>query len=277
MAARVITGLLLTAAILAVMLLGPFLLVVTFLALMIFLALYEFLSLPNDLRKSDLIAGLCGGCLIVAAVSIAPESSLIVWATKAVLFAVLLQLIVVLFSPSPISAASQRVAHLITGIVYVALLGASAIILVRPENGQTGRHVILVAAAVTWLNDTFAFFGGKLFGRHKLYERISPNKTWEGSIAGMLGSLLGAFAVKWIFCDSTVDSIASQRLSDPLLLASFAIVGGIAGQIGDLVESMFKRAYGVKDSGSLLPGHGGVLDRIDAFLFVAPLAWVWFF
>jgi len=112
-----------------------------------------------------------------------------------------------------------------------------------------------------------AYFGGKLFGRSKMYPAISPNKTWAGSISGMIGSIGGVFAIRAIF-----------GIDYPWLpLLGLGIVGGVLGQLGDLAESMFKRSAGVKDSGNLLPGHGGMLDRIDAFLFVAPITWLWLF
>jgi len=138
---------------------------------------------------------------------------------------------------------------------------------VHPEHGEQGRLVLLTIAAVTWLGDTAAFFGGRAFGRHRLYPSVSPKKTWEGALCGLAGSVLGALAVRGLFWAD----------ADPVRLVVFAVLGGILGQTGDLVESVFKRSAGVKDSGSILPGHGGLLDRIDAFLFVAPFGWFWFF
>jgi len=100
-----------------------------------------------------------------------------------------------------------------------------------------------------------------------MYPAVSPNKTWEGSVSGMLGSVAGALIVRALLLPEA-----------PLApLVGFALVGGVLGQAGDLVESVFKRSCGVKDSAGILPGHGGFLDRVDAFLFVAPVAYFWFF
>jgi phosphatidate cytidylyltransferase len=122
---------------------------------------------------------------------------------------------------------------------------------------------VLLAYAATWGNDTLAYFAGRALGRHQLYPRISPKKTWEGFAGGVLGSVLGALVVRFYFL--------------PHLSAETCVILGLGasllGPAGDLCESMLKRAAGVKDSGKLLPGHGGLLDRIDALLFVVP--WVY--
>jgi phosphatidate cytidylyltransferase len=123
----------------------------------------------------------------------------------------------------------------------------------------------VLAFVVTWANDTFAYFAGMLFGRHKLYEKVSPKKTWEGFAGGALGSVAGALVVR---------STLLPELPVPMavLLGAGA---ALLGPMGDFTESLLKRAAGVKDSGRLIPGHGGLLDRIDALLFVVP--WVYLF
>jgi phosphatidate cytidylyltransferase len=156
-----------------------------------------------------------------------------------------------------VAATPRRVGLAVLGAAYPGLL-LSALIPLRQL--PRGEWWILLAVTVTWLNDTFAYFTGRAFGRRKLYERISPSKTWEGALGGALGSVIGALVVRqfWI---------------PELPLAGAALVGAgaaVLGPIGDLSESMLKRAFGAKDSGRLLPGHGGVLDRIDALLFNAP-------
>ncbi len=122
---------------------------------------------------------------------------------------------------------------------------------------------VILLFVVSWANDTLAYFAGRFLGRHKMAERISPKKTWEGFAGGTAGSVLGALAVKFLFL--------------PGVSAGACVVvglgGAVLGPLGDLSESMLKRAAGVKDSSRLVPGHGGLLDRIDAVLFVAP--WVW--
>jgi phosphatidate cytidylyltransferase len=284
MAVRILTGLLLTAVLLAVVLLGPFEVLAAFLSVAILLALHEFLGLPGTLNRLDRVAGVAAGAAVLAVAGLAPELLMGRWLLATAVLSIIVLLLVVLFTPHPMESAGRRATHLVAGVVYVGLLGSCAVIIARPEHGLAGRHVLLAAAAVTWANDSMAFFGGKLLGRggrHKMYAAVSPNKTWEGSVSGMIGSVLGAFLVKWLLHDAADPAALAAgtpvRLSDPVVLAAFALVGGAAGQVGDLAESMFKRACGVKDSGTLLPGHGGLLDRIDAYLFVAPVAWVWFY
>lgn len=115
--------------------------------------------------------------------------------------------------------------------------------------------------ALIWACDSAAYYTGKSLGRHRLAPSISPNKTWEGTIGGVLG----AFTVAFLF---QVLWLPALSLTDVLVLAA---IGGGVGQMGDLLESAFKRSAGVKDSGSLLPGHGGFLDRFDAVFLAMPL------
>jgi phosphatidate cytidylyltransferase len=124
-----------------------------------------------------------------------------------------------------------------------------------------GHRLLLFALAITWAGDTVAYFVGRSLGKNPLAPKISPKKTWEGSIGGLLGSLVMAYAFHF-------------WLSVPLPhLFAMAFLGNIAGQIGDLLESACKRSAGVKDSGGLLPGHGGILDRIDALILCIPVIW----
>jgi phosphatidate cytidylyltransferase len=127
--------------------------------------------------------------------------------------------------------------------------------------GTNGPKLLLFACGITWAGDTLAYFVGSGLGKHLLAPRLSPKKTWEGSVGGMIGSLLVAYGFSyWI------------KIPVGHLLAMGAI-GNVAGQMGDLLESAYKRSAGVKDSGGLLPGHGGILDRIDALILCIPVIW----
>ncbi|HEY2461078.1 MAG TPA: phosphatidate cytidylyltransferase [Candidatus Acidoferrum sp.] len=130
-----------------------------------------------------------------------------------------------------------------------------------------GPTLLLFALVITWAGDTVAYFVGRAIGKHPLAPHLSPKKTWEGSIAGFAGALLvGAVFTRWL------DAPLAQLLG-------MAGAGNIAGQMGDLLESAYKRSAGVKDSGALLPGHGGILDRIDALILTFPVVWyywIWF-
>jgi phosphatidate cytidylyltransferase len=164
---------------------------------------------------------------------------------------------------------------------YIALpLG----FLVQIREQWAGAFLLIYLFFVVWAGDVFAYFVGASVGRHLMSPRVSPKKTWEGALASMIASLVvGALLYRYALPISSAllnahliqqrDGYFALQKPDlwPVLLLSAAI--NIAAQLGDLVESLIKRGAGVKDSGSLLPGHGGVLDRIDALLFAAPVLW----
>ncbi len=129
---------------------------------------------------------------------------------------------------------------------------------------KAGPLLVLTMLAMIWINDTFAYLVGVRFGKRRLFERISPKKSWEGSIGGFMVTIL----LTWLYTYLT----AYMPLAEMLGLAVVVVV---FGTLGDLVESMIKRQAGVKDSGSLIPGHGGILDRFDASFFATPFALIY--
>ena len=124
-------------------------------------------------------------------------------------------------------------------------------------------HLLLFALALNWVGDTAAFYVGRRFGRHRLAPVVSPKKSWEGAAASVAGSVLLGF----LYLGNALSRIPFWQV------AIMAVCGNIAGQFGDLAESAMKRGANVKDSGSLLPGHGGVLDRVDSSLFAMPVVY----
>jgi phosphatidate cytidylyltransferase len=167
-----------------------------------------------------------------------------------------------LVQPEPIADAARRMAWLIAGPFYLgSLLGVIGLLFLREQGG----YWVVFALLVTWLGDTAAYFVGKTFGRHKLYPAVSPKKTVEGAVAGVVGSMAGALIAHFWF-------LPVLPLISGLVVAA---IGGAIGQLGDLCESLIKRSVGAKDSGWIVPGHGGLLDRIDAVLFVGPVVWLY--
>lgn len=166
-------------------------------------------------------------------------------------------------SPQPIN----NIAHVALGILYVsipfALLNWIAF---GDHNFQTG--IIIGLLLLTWMNDSAAFVFGSLLGRNPLFPRVSPKKTWEGAVGGLVFAAGFAFALQLWFPMLT--------LANWIILA---LIVTVFGTLGDLIESLLKRSYQLKDSGALLPGHGGMLDRFDGFIFMLPfatayLAWI---
>ncbi|HBU48264.1 MAG TPA: phosphatidate cytidylyltransferase [Myxococcales bacterium] len=129
---------------------------------------------------------------------------------------------------------------------------------------HSGPDLIYLCLAVTFTNDTFAYFVGKNLGKHKLHPRVSPKKTWEGLAGGVIGSLIASFII-WHWLDLKAPWTA---------LLAYGLTMGVLTPMGDLAESLLKRAADVKDSGRIIPGHGGVLDRIDALLFGFPITYM---
>lgn len=154
----------------------------------------------------------------------------------------------------------------VLGVFYPAWL-AGYVVELRERGaealGETaGIWLLVTVFAAVWAADTFAYFAGRAFGRHPLFPRVSPKKTWEGAAGGLLGALALVALMKTL-------ALPEMTWAD---VAALGIICGGISQLGDLAESLLKRSVGVKDSGRFLPGHGGVLDRLDAMLVAVPLA-----
>ena len=145
------------------------------------------------------------------------------------------------------------------GLVYIGLPSAALVML---REAEAGWVAILLIFLVVWATDIGGYFGGRQFGGPKLWPRVSPKKTWSGAIAGLAAAIVVGCATAWLTAGSP---IAGALLAAPL---------SIAAQAGDLLESAVKRHFGAKDSGQLIPGHGGVLDRVDGLFGAAALAWL---
>lgn len=175
---------------------------------------------------------------------------------------VMVPLVYVLFSPPEVrDSASEGVGKLALGFLYVSLPLALLLLIDRHPRGNVW---ILFLLTVIFLGDTGAFYFGRIFGTRKLYVSVSPGKTWAGAIGGLLVSVLSGLLFSRLFLLGGF----------PLETGFLAGILGVSGQVGDLVESMIKRGAGVKDSGRILPGHGGMLDRVDGLLFAIPVLYV---
>ncbi len=167
-----------------------------------------------------------------------------------------------LFGPEDLKLRLENFQNCLFGIVYISF-SFSHFLLIR--NLEAWKPWIFTILLVTYAGDATAYFTGKKFGKHKLSPLLSPNKTIEGAIGGLLASVLALYLCKY-FSSSFSHISNMQALLIAILLA-------VSGQVGDLVESLIKRSYGVKDSGKILPGHGGVLDRIDSILLAGPIGY----
>jgi phosphatidate cytidylyltransferase len=183
------------------------------------------------------------------------------WSGLALAGATVIVFATFLFRRAPLEEIPRALSVVVLSWTYCGLLVATLVAL----RLRFDVPWVIMAFVVTWANDTFAYFAGHAFGRHKLFERISPKKTWEGFVGGAVGSVAGALAVRALLLPEALG---------PGLAVAIGLGGAVLGPLGDLAESMVKRAAGVKDSGKIIPGHGGLLDRIDALLFVAPWVYV---
>jgi phosphatidate cytidylyltransferase len=220
------------------------------------------MALPVDEESRHvpvrLVAGLAGAGLMTAFFVAGERAQMLTLLLSTVAIAA-----TILFRKAHLADAGRHLAAALGGLLYVPLLAA----LWAPLKQTTDQPSWLFCTlAIAFMSDTVAYFAGRAFGKHKLYEAVSPKKTVEGGVGGLVGGMIAmaGFGSMWLLPD--------VPLWHGLVLGA---LGSALGQIGDLVESMVKRTYGVKDSGSIMRGHGGMLDRVDALLFVAPLTWAY--
>lgn len=161
-----------------------------------------------------------------------------------------------------LSEAVDKVGRYVVGMGWIALLLP---MLIRIREWESGVAWVILTLAIGWLGDTGAYFSGRAFGKTKLYEKVSPKKTWEGVYGGVATAVLGVFAMRALYLP----------VLEPIDCVVLGAMGCMMGVLGDLFESLLKRAYGVKDSGWIMPGHGGMLDRVDSVLFVAPTVYAY--
>jgi phosphatidate cytidylyltransferase len=189
------------------------------------------------------------------------------WMTELLITILFAILIIELFRGK--AGAVANAAITLFGILYISLL--SSLILIRELpvrsglNYRVGGWLVILIFSTIWICDTVAYLYGARFGTHSLFKRVSPNKTWEGAIAGFIAGIIAAVGLHYVFVPSlsTIDSMV------------IGVIVGILGQISDLIESLYKRDAGVKDSSNILPGHGGFLDRFDSPILISPCVYVY--
>jgi phosphatidate cytidylyltransferase len=218
------------------------------------LALFEFYRMCFGVRSHPWLIGI--GLTGFAALILGTHRPDILVPT---LLATLIGIISVpLLSRTPLEQSLRDGAMTLFGVLYLGLtLGTLSMTRLLPQ----GEWLIFFLLLVTWASDTGAYYVGTLYGRHRLAPMISPKKTVEGLVGGLIGAIIVAYAARWWF-------LPELSSLDCLILATLLTITGLWG---DLTESAMKRSVGMKDSGGILPGHGGMLDRLDSLLFTAPV------
>ena len=217
------------------------------------LALFEFYRLCFSNRSPSWLMGI-GLAGFAAVILGAHRPEIIVPSLLAALVGIIS---LPLFSRAPLEQSLRDGAMTLFGVLYLGLtLGPLSMTRLLPQ----GEWLIFFLLLVTWASDTGAYYVGTVYGRHRLAPTISPKKTVEGLVGGLIGAIIVAYAVRWWF-------LPELSGLDCLVLAMLLTITGLWG---DLTESAMKRGVGIKDSGGILPGHGGMLDRLDSLLFAAP-------
>lgn len=227
------------------------------------LALWEFYLLAKRLQlKPDPVPGFVAGAALIT-ISIQnkePDLNLVLFLLVIIVF-VIATLIAAMLRGAPFDKMIASTGATILGVLYVALLGTHLVLIRTGFEPQLSAHLLSFFFLVLMGSDAGAYYIGRALGKHKLAPSISPGKTWEGAIGGVVAALaMAALAHFWFFRELPL------KLALPLALAM-----SIVGILGDLVESALKRSASAKDAANILPGHGGLLDRLDSLLFNAPL------
>ena len=263
---RILTAAVLIPLVLVLVFLGPRWMITLTVAGVAALAAWECLGLAERGGAKPPRAAVCVAVILLFAGNFQfPDQ------TAAIFGALSVALLVYCTFRSPVDLVMPNAAVSIFCLFYT---GFTLLALPALREQSNGPSLVAFLLCTVWAGDIAALYVGRTWGRHKLSPKLSPNKTWEGAIGSVAGSLLAAGGLLGLA--AWVESMDSVRLSYPedvwywLVLA---VVVNVAAQVGDLAESALKRSAGIKDSGTLLPGHGGVLDRIDALLLAAPVLW----
>lgn len=234
---------------------GSFFLFACFILLTTFLGLTEFYRMALPERRLEGTAASLAGALLPLAFFSHDKLRLLFVITLVVLLSSLL----FLFRIRDVRQSAGEAALFLMGFLYVPLLFGHLLLLRGMPHGIQWIFLLLV---IVMAGDTGAYYVGSSFGRRKLYPVVSPNKSLEGALGGLAGSIAGAGIARATF-------FPELTMADAVVTA---LLLGTLGQLGDLFESLLKRSFGVKDSGAIVPGHGGILDRLDSILFAAPAA-----
>ncbi len=286
---RILTALVLVPLVLGVVFRAPLWVFAAVVALFALIASYEYLKIARSLDAGvPVLLGMAQAGIIFALLTFALRND----DQRAAISATAAIAVILLLYPLGLLARQMLLADFRSAVVSSALaafvvpyvvLPFASLIMIR--SFPSGWFFLIWLFAMVWSGDIFAYYVGKNFGKRLIAPRVSPKKTWEGTIA----SIVGSATVSWVLCanvstieqwlrssgtlpsESVLGSSASLHTPPLWVPLVLAVVINIAAQLGDLVESMIKRGANVKDSGNILPGHGGMLDRVDALLFAAPV------
>jgi len=271
---RILTATVLILAVFALIFFGQLWMMTLFAAIVAELAAYEYLKLASvgaEAHDATLRIPVWWMALGTALAFVVTLPNFPVEAQLPVLSALTLALFAWNGFRSPLIQVLPDTAQGLFGLIYIAYPLTLIPLLWKQEDGPA---LVLFLMVCVWAGDIAALYLGRAFGKRKLAPRLSPGKTWVGSIASIAGSILAAYIVVLIANALTARGNTILHLSEPLWQTLLlAAILNVAAQLGDLLESAIKRGAGVKDSGTLLPGHGGILDRIDALLLAAPVLW----
>lgn len=263
---RVLTAIVLVPLVLWLVFKGPIWLVSLVVCAVAELALWEYLSLADALgAKTPRIAAMIGVAVLFYVNFERPGF------VAPVLGAITLALLIVCAFRSPLNRVLPDAGSSVFGVLYIGWTLTTLPLLFAQEDGSS---LLVYLLFVVWAGDVAALYIGRTWGRRKLAPAISPGKSWEGSLASLCGSVGITALLLWISAVLLAHGIGVLDYPGSWgMWLGLSVLLNIAAQVGDLVESALKRGAGVKDSGSMLPGHGGVLDRIDALLIAAPVLW----
>ena len=263
---RIFTSILLIAAVVALVFFGQLWMLIVVAGVVAALAAYEYRALANGSGARIPAWWMAAATALLFLVTYYRP----VEAQLPVLSALALVLLAWTGFRGPLDRVLPDAAAGLFGLIYVAY---PLTLLPLIWNREDGRPLLLFLMVCVWVGDIAALYVGRSFGRHKL-SRLSPNKTWEGAAASVAGSVLAGLAVVYAGELLSARGNTVLHITQPVWQSMvLAIVINGAAQVGDLLESAIKRGAGVKDSGTMLPGHGGILDRIDALLLAAPVLW----